>query len=398
MKALFQIILLCFAIKTYSQNLVPNPSFEFFSSCPNHNYQLYLATPWYGEYNNSSDGCFGHMCNHDESFVEGWFLYQKPRTGEGFTFIGVFSDPSFEYSFTTYIKVKLKEVLKKDKNYCINYYVSLGGFSKYAIDALCACLSPDSLLFHGVFSDTNKMFLNCPLINRVCNAENNILKDTLNWENVSLIYTAQGDEQYLTIGNLKRNSEVNYLTTSGYFVTVYHIDDVSVYECDAPVYEANAGEDKTACIGEQLTLGTPAREQYLYQWFNEQGQLISNSATLKITATESTYYILKQKDFKFDETIDTVYITVDPECVVIPNIITPNNDNKNDYFVIPSLASLKIELQIYNRWGRLVYRSDNYQNHWNAEGMSDGVYFYIAKITTQTQRVIYKQGSVTLMR
>jgi len=178
----------------------------------------------------------------------------------------------------------------------------------------------------------------------------------------------------------------------------YFIDDVSVYECNAPVYEANAGEDKTACIGEQLTLGTPAREQYLYQWFNEQGQLISNSATLKITATESTYYILKQKDFKFDETIDTVYITVDPECVVIPNIITPNNDNKNDYFVIPSLASLNIELQIYNRWGRLVYQSDNYQNQWNAEGLSDGVYFYTAKITTQNSTILYKQGSVTVMR
>ncbi|MGF1639160.1 MAG: PKD domain-containing protein [Cyclobacteriaceae bacterium] len=60
----------------------------------------------------------------------------------------------------------------------------------------------------------------------------------------------------------------------------------------------------------------------------------------------------------------------------IPNVISPNNDGKNDSFelIVTDPASLKI----YNRWGRQVYESNEYNNDWDAEGLSDGVYYYEA--------------------
>jgi gliding motility-associated-like protein len=60
---------------------------------------------------------------------------------------------------------------------------------------------------------------------------------------------------------------------------------------------------------------------------------------------------------------------------IFPNVITPNGDGKNEtlFFNSPILG-LKVE--IYNRWGKLVYQSDNYQNDWKGEGIA-GVYYYL---------------------
>lgn len=64
--------------------------------------------------------------------------------------------------------------------------------------------------------------------------------------------------------------------------------------------------------------------------------------------------------------------------ILMPNVITPNGDGNNDFFVIDkSLKNSSIE--IMNRWGRPVYSSQNYQNSWNADGLSSGSYLYLLR-------------------
>ena len=58
-----------------------------------------------------------------------------------------------------------------------------------------------------------------------------------------------------------------------------------------------------------------------------------------------------------------------------PNIITPNHDGANDTFR-PTPALPGTRLWVYNRWGREVYRSDNYANDWSAPELPAGDYFY----------------------
>ena len=59
----------------------------------------------------------------------------------------------------------------------------------------------------------------------------------------------------------------------------------------------------------------------------------------------------------------------------VPNIITPNNDNLNDVFVLPS-SQRGGKLEIYNRWGRKVQEFASYQNTWAGGDQPDGVYYY----------------------
>ncbi|MFP4503372.1 MAG: fibronectin type III domain-containing protein [Cyclobacteriaceae bacterium] len=66
----------------------------------------------------------------------------------------------------------------------------------------------------------------------------------------------------------------------------------------------------------------------------------------------------------------------------IPNIITPNGDGDNDTFRIVNLDSNGdqpgAQMKITNRWGRVVFHSDNYTNDkaWDGGELADGIYYY----------------------
>ena len=60
----------------------------------------------------------------------------------------------------------------------------------------------------------------------------------------------------------------------------------------------------------------------------------------------------------------------------IPNIITPNGDRHNEYFVFENIENRSWSLAVFNRWGKMVFFSENYLNDWRAEDLVDGVYYY----------------------
>ncbi|MEX2595171.1 MAG: gliding motility-associated C-terminal domain-containing protein [Anditalea sp.] len=76
----------------------------------------------------------------------------------------------------------------------------------------------------------------------------------------------------------------------------------------------------------------------------------------------------------------------------IPNVIKPDNDGKNEFFIIRSLDKFqKIDLVIFNRWGDHIYESLDYKNDWAAEGLNSGTYYYVIKATDiQEREKIYK--------
>ena len=85
-----------------------------------------------------------------------------------------------------------------------------------------------------------------------------------------------------------------------------------------------------------------------------------------------------------------------------PNVFSPNNDNVNDKFLIKSNNIDKFHISIYNRWGSLVYESNNQEEGWDGTFMqqpcSEAVYYYLANIldTNHIEQNIY--GTVTLIR
>ena len=81
--------------------------------------------------------------------------------------------------------------------------------------------------------------------------------------------------------------------------------------------------------------------------------------------------------------LDTITIIVND--LVIPTLITPNMDGKNDYFVLRGLSTLgKTELVIFDRRGARVYKNLDYDNKWdgvdyNNNPLADDTYFFVLK-------------------
>ncbi|MDR9457661.1 MAG: HYR domain-containing protein, partial [Salegentibacter sp.] len=98
----------------------------------------------------------------------------------------------------------------------------------------------------------------------------------------------------------------------------------------------------------------------------------------------------------------TVTVNINDDCVVLPcglediqssisKAVTPNGDNRNDYFEIDFAdeCGFTYEVMIFNRWGAKIFKSDNYQNNWDGQSnksatssnqLPSGTYYYILKI------------------
>ena len=68
------------------------------------------------------------------------------------------------------------------------------------------------------------------------------------------------------------------------------------------------------------------------------------------------------------------------------NVITPNRDGLNDVLVIDNLQLYPGNtFTVYNRWGREVYSTSNYQNNWGGDANTPaGSYFYLLKLPNGT--------------
>lgn len=71
----------------------------------------------------------------------------------------------------------------------------------------------------------------------------------------------------------------------------------------------------------------------------------------------------------------------------VPNGFSPNGDMVNDFFEIPALDLFgDVKLEVFNRWGNLVYESENYKNDWDGknrsgEDLTDDTYYYTLVVT-----------------
>jgi gliding motility-associated-like protein len=83
---------------------------------------------------------------------------------------------------------------------------------------------------------------------------------------------------------------------------------------------------------------------------------------------------------------DTVSITYDIISeVVIPNVITPNGDGKNDKLVFKNVQFKEnSSLLVFDRWGKKIYENANYKNEWEPDG-SSGTYYFILTVQDEPE-------------
>jgi OOP family OmpA-OmpF porin len=214
------------------QNLVPNPSFENHTTCPDGPAELPFAYPWFQPTLGTPD--YFNTCSvySDMDIPQNFMGNQFPHSGSaysGFFACFVYYD-SLLPDYREYCEVKLDSPLLNGTDYFVTFFISLADSMNYATDAIGAFFSNDTIK-----NDTG-YFLNS-ITPQIENTAGDFLIAKAGWTKISKKYTATGGEQFLTIGNFKNRINTDTISVSGgsanvgqsdYWGGYYYIDDVCI--------------------------------------------------------------------------------------------------------------------------------------------------------------------------
>jgi large repetitive protein len=83
--------------------------------------------------------------------------------------------------------------------------------------------------------------------------------------------------------------------------------------------------------------------------------------------------------------------------------VNVDKDGKNDYFRVRRCDFKSVGLQVFNRWGQLVFETDDYNDEWDGKDRNnklipEGGYFYIIRAGKGGGRVEIRRGTITVLR
>jgi gliding motility-associated-like protein len=165
-----------------------------------------------------------------------------------------------------------------------------------------------------------------------------------------------------------------------------------------------AGNDTIVNMDEPVTLVGSGSDFYGWVPMSGGAPLSCNLChTITENPQQSTCYVLEAYNEFSCRNSDTVCVTVTEDWnIYIPNAFSPNNNAINDVFIPVGYGIEKIELMIFDRWGSMIFRSDDKIIGWNGTYKNimckPDVYIYKVNITTMSRREEYRTGHVVLLK
>lgn len=156
--------------------------------------------------------------------------------------------------------------------------------------------------------------------------------------------------------------------------------------------EIDLGTDTVICAGAQLLLDA-FWASASYEW---QDQTTASSYTV----TEEGVYSVTVTDGPCISWDELEVWTENCEIVLdLPNVFTPNGDASNAIFTPLFMNGVtSMQTAIYNRWGALVYETDDLAIRWKADDVSEGTYYYVINFSGFSGVSEQRSGYVTVIR
>lgn len=225
-----------------------------------------------------------------------------------------------------------------------------------------------------------------------------------------LVIPSNGTLPYIYNWDNNASTTDQYLVTPPLGVHNYQIqvnDSCGNYASESVAITVNPVPISTFTLPEEICSENDADIVYTgnmgpgaqYDWGFGGGSLLSGSGQGPLVVnwqepgTHTVTLMVTNLNCKSTITSDSINIVLCP--LTIPNVMTPNGDQANQYFEITNLSYFKdSHLIIFNRWGRKVFESDDYDNKWDGRDCSDGTYFYVLILNDGKSY----NGTITLLR
>ena len=152
-------------------------------------------------------------------------------------------------------------------------------------------------------------------------------------------------------------------------------------------------------IGDTLLIQLPEDYTY-YQWFDRNNDSISNSSVLSIYQAGDYYVYVEDQNGCFDYSNSVTVDEVPRTELYVPNTFTPNADWHNEVFTVYGKNIKEYSLKIFNRWGDLLFESNDIQKHWDGyfkgRKVDENKYLYYIEIIGEDDVLFTKSGIINL--
>ncbi len=177
-----------------------------------------------------------------------------------------------------------------------------------------------------------------------------------------------------------------------------------------PLFNINAGHDTSVVLGQPLQLAVTTDTTVLqYVWqpatYLNNNTIFNPIATINNLASDYVKFTVKATTkegcFVTDDVLVKVY-KIAPD-ILIPTGFTPNSDGKNDVLKPILIGISKLDFfNVYNRFGQLLFTTSQNNKGWdgtnNGAQQGNGTYVFMAQGIDYLGKVIFKKGTVVLVR
>jgi len=168
----------------------------------------------------------------------------------------------------------------------------------------------------------------------------------------------------------------------------------------------DAGPDKVIVSGGGVLLdGSGIPNPVSISWSPNTAITGGNTYTPTVNPQQTTTYTISVRDNNNCLSTDNVLVTVLPYCIKVMDAFTPNEDGINDRWLVVNNGGIcvqQIAVSVFNRYGGLVYKNDNYNNDWTGQykgkPLPDGTYYYRVTYRLLTGAYVTVKGDVTILR
>lgn len=161
--------------------------------------------------------------------------------------------------------------------------------------------------------------------------------------------------------------------------------------------EFSIGNDTSICLSEEITISGPLGvDEYRWSTGETTQSIVFVEVPDEVALTVTTNGCSNSDVIFVDERKEDCYY------VKIPSAFSPNNDDLNDVLKIFLLRIKSFDLKIYNRWGELMFETNNANVLWDGfykgELQDMAVYqYYVDGVSISGDR-FFRSGNVTLIR